>query len=487
MSKRIEILSQQNIDFHNNPPKFNAEQRKSYFYISNDITNLISSIRGKANKVFFVVAYVYLKKTAQFYSKAYQRDIDYVCKALKFDIPQLNWDDYKKDTQRVHQYKLSSHLGLIHLSLVENTEIKKEINRKLHEAKSPRRIFYDVVDILREKRMVIPVYSEIADLISNTYEDNNKKLINIVKENLTQLGKDKLENLLEKDESPSIGKTKYKLTHTKRFSHSTKLNKIRKNIEIYKDLFDVYSEIRTTFQKLNLSEDSVKSFASAVQYRDVFRFKRTDCYNRYLHLIVYVSNQLYRLQDILIRTFISIQKSAFSLADKNAKNEYFKNQRIHSEAIEQLYEEREKLTITLKKATHTLENQNLSFEKRVEQALKVLKRESKQQVEKDQKINELKENAQTMSAEYLFLKHLELQSLSIEKKCKPILLLLTVDFGECEAKIGNLIEKFQHDEGKIENVFSVNIVPKKYQAFINSESKLKPTLHYALFCKRSMK
>lgn len=481
MSNRLEILSQQSIDFHNNPPKFNAEQRKKYFYISNDINNLISSIRGKANKVFFVVTYVYLKETAQFYTKAYQRDINYVCKALNFDISQLNWEDYQKDTQRAHQYRIASHLGLNQSHLSEDTEIKKEVDKRLHEAKSLRRIFYHVITFLRDNKMVIPNYGEIANLISNTYDEKNQKLINIVKTNLTQKGKDKLENLLVRDESPSTGKTKYKLTHTKRFSHSTKLNKIRRNIDIYKDLFDIYSDIKPVFQKLNLSQDSIKSFATAVKYRDVFRFKRTDDNNRYLHLIIYVSNQFHRLQDILIRTFITIQKNAFSLADKNAKNEYFKNQRIHSEAIEQLYEEREKLTITLKKATNTLENQNFGYEKRVKEALKVLKRESKQQAEKDQKIIELKENAQTMSAESLFLKHLELQSISIEKKCRPILLLLTVDFGECEAKIGSLIETFNCDEGKIENIFSNDIVPKKYQPFISSKSKFKPSLYSALF------
>ncbi len=481
MSSRLEILSQQSIDFHNNPPKFNAEQRKKYFYISNDIKNLICNIRGKANKVFFVVTYVYLKETAQFYSKAYQRDINYVCKALNFDISQLNWEDYQKDTQRAHRYRLASHLGLTYSRLYEDIEIKQEVDKQLHEAKNLRRIFFDVINFLREKKMVIPDYVEIENLISNTYDEKNKELINIVKTNLSQQGKDKLEDLLAKDESPSTGKTKYKLTHTKRFSHSTKLNKIRNNIEIYHDLFDIYSEIKPVFQKLNLSQGNIKSFASAVQYRDIFRFKRTDDNNRYLHLIVYVSNQLHRLQDILIRTFIAIQKSAFSLADKNAKNEYFKNQRIHSEAIDQLYEEREKLTTTLKKATHTLENQNLSYEQRVEKALKVLKRESKKQAEKDQKINELKENAQTMSAEFLFLKHLELQSTSIEKKCRPILLLLTVDLGECEAKVGGLVEKFKDDEGKIDNVFSTDIVPKKYQPFIDSESKFKPSLYSALF------
>ena len=481
MTKRLEILNQQSIDFHNNPPKFNAEERKKYFYITKEITNLISDIRSSVNKVYFVVTYVYFKETGQFYSKAFQRDIDFVVKALKLDSPQLNWMDYKKDSKRNHKKIILSHLDVCEFDSSESGIIAGEIQRLLHEANNPRRTFYSIIDFIRNKAMVIPEYDEIAHLITTMYENKNQKLINIVKNSLTQEGKDKLESLLIKDDSESSGKTKYKLTHTKRFSHSTKLNKVRNNIELHHELFEIYSVIKPVFRELSLSHESVKSFASAVQYRDVFRFKRQNCYDRYLHLIVYVSNQFHRLQDILIRSLISIMKSAIKQAETNAKNEYFKNQRLHSQAIEQLYEERESILLTVQKATQTLEDESLSHEQRVELALKVLKRESKLQAEKDKEISDIKENSHTMSALFLFMKHLDSQSVSITNKCRPILLALTVDFGECEPLIGNLIKRYKQDDGKIDKTYSLKIFQKNHKEFIKTKNTLNTSLYSVLF------
>ena len=245
MTKRLDILSKKNIDFHNNPPKFDFEQRKNYFYISKEIKDLLSKIRSKENKVYFVVSYVYLKETAQFYTKAYQRDIDFVCKALDFDCAKISWEDYNKDSRRTHKKILLSHFGLSSLDTSANSEATNKISQLLRQNKNPRSIFYSMINFLRESDIVIPSYEDLADHITTEHDNKNRTLIDIVEQNLTKEGKEKLEALLVKDESESAGKTKYKLTHTKRFSHSTKLNKIRTNIQLHKDLYDIYTVVRT--------------------------------------------------------------------------------------------------------------------------------------------------------------------------------------------------------------------------------------------------
>lgn len=477
MAKRLDILSKKNIEFHNNPPKFNAEQRKNYFYKSKEIEALLSKIRSKENKVYFFVNYVYLKETAQFYSKVYQRDLDFVCKALDFDCADISWENYNKDSQRTHRKILLSHFELSAFNASTNAEFTNEISRLLHQNKSPRSIFYSMINYLRENDVVIPNYEELADLITKAHETKNSTLIDVVKRNLTEEGKEKLEALLVKDEMESTGKTKYKLTHTKRFSHSTKLNKIRANIQLHKELYEIYSVVKPVFLELDLSNENVKSFASTVRYRDVFRFKRTDCYNRYLHLIVYVANQFYRLQDILIRSYISILKAAIKNAEKDAKDEYFRNQNLHIEAINVLNEEKESLISTVRKTMLTLEDPSFTYKDRVEKALQLLKRERVIKTEEEE--DDIDFNM--VSAENIFMKHLEKLSQSLTNKCKPILLALNYDFEETQKQIGETIKKYRDFEGNIDSSFSLRILPGKYRESVGKGTDFKTGLYSVLF------
>lgn len=97
---RKPFLSQQS---HDTPPKFNSPQRQRYLYIDASFEEqVLSKVRGTANKVFCALAYSYFKVTYQFFDKAEARDLKYL--ARRFDCQKtLDWQEYHRDTRNNHR------------------------------------------------------------------------------------------------------------------------------------------------------------------------------------------------------------------------------------------------------------------------------------------------------------------------------------------------------------------------------------------------
>ena len=87
----------------------------------------------------------------------------------------------------------------------------------------------------------------------------------------------------------------------------------------------------------------------------------------------------------------------------------------------------------------------------------------------------------TMSAEYLFMKHLEKLSQSLTNKCKPILLALNFNFEETQQIIGKTIKKYRDCDGKIDSSFTKKILPGKYKELVGKDTTFNKGLYSVLF------
>lgn len=482
MSKSFQILNNSQQRMHNQPPAFSSEQRKSNFYLSIELQTILNNkVRGTANKVFFVVSFVYFRETGQFYNEANARDLKAACN--RFGVERtLEWEEYKKGARDNHKAIILDHFCIKPFTENAHDLIKGETIKSLRSKRSPVRCFRQVIQVLKDYKYEIPQYLVLSNIISGEYNNHHRELMDVVNEHLTTDVKLKLDLLTEKPKNKDgTESTAYSLTLAKRFSHATRVNKIRKNIEIHSQLLELYQLIEPVLKKLNLNNEGIKSFATSVEYDQVFQIRRKKDDDRYLHLIVFIANQFYRLQDILTQTLIAIMKQSFNSAERDAKNEYYKNRSVIRDHTIQVCDNTENIVEQLNLVKNILLNDELTPEEKVNKSLDIIVTRQKQTSEAQEHINFLNDEANKLSGDEIFIDILSAKANSLQLKCKDIILGLTFDFESSDKKLGQLIKKYRENNGKIDSTYPISSLDKKYREFIKISGKFNVNLYKVLF------
>jgi hypothetical protein len=85
MATHIKIFSQKEIQFFDNPPEFDNEERKRFFYMPLWLEKTIDSFRTATNKVGFMLQFGYFSAVNRFFvaSKFHEKDIAFVTEAVE--------------------------------------------------------------------------------------------------------------------------------------------------------------------------------------------------------------------------------------------------------------------------------------------------------------------------------------------------------------------------------------------------------------------
>ena len=93
---QIIILSKEEINNFDLPPKFNSIQRKQYFSIDSKIDEIIERIDNPTNKIGLILIYGYFKASGRFFAadKFYDEDIEYIISLLNISKDQIDFQKY---------------------------------------------------------------------------------------------------------------------------------------------------------------------------------------------------------------------------------------------------------------------------------------------------------------------------------------------------------------------------------------------------------
>ncbi len=186
MSTHIKILSQQDVNCFELPPKFTGEDRKRYFLLPKLIESLIKDFKS-INKVGFILQFVYFKIANRFFipKKFYKRDIEFIANKLEIDYGNLDILNYKEGTYRRHQELILEKLGFQKFNDEIKTILTKESLRLCQIQLKPKFIFMSLVDFLRNKKIQIPSYHGLSEIITESLRNYEKSLLKLINDNLS--------------------------------------------------------------------------------------------------------------------------------------------------------------------------------------------------------------------------------------------------------------------------------------------------------------
>ena len=190
----------------------------------------------------------------------------------------------------------------------------------------PKLVLLEIIELLNSKRIALPGYNVLADLVIAAINRYQQELGQIIDASLTQTQRDKLAALLEKESKVGTDADeswRYALTLLKRPYQSTQPAKIKANLTELETLLALYLELKPVVDKLALRHACIRQYAHSVVKSRIPQVSRRAAEDRYLHLIAFIVFQTFKLHDTLIDTLLLAVQSAINIAEKEHKEAYY--------------------------------------------------------------------------------------------------------------------------------------------------------------------
>ena len=317
--KRINILTQKEIQDLYGFPRLSDEERMIYFALTLPEQKLVDTHRSIASKVCCILQLGYFKASKMFYvfgRDEATRDIQYVIRryfresnSINIEIPKTTRIDQQARILNLFDYRFCNRT--MRLSLAKKARQLARISSK------PVFVFKELMGYVENNRVILPAYSSMQDIISKALAGERHRLGKLARKHITADIQKTLEHLLVREDSL------YLLTILKKepkdFGHREIAQEILKQQKI-KPLYLFAAQFLT---KLGISNENIKYFASLVDYYTIYKIKRLGPDITRVYLLCFVYHRYQRINDNLIKTFIYYVRKFGDLAKAGAKDSIY--------------------------------------------------------------------------------------------------------------------------------------------------------------------
>lgn len=298
--KRLRILGEEEISALYGKPHFTYDERLEYFSLSLTEKATLERFHSIKSQIYFILQLGYFKSHHMFFV---------------FDLPQVEEDarhiqgqyfpsfqfddlDIAKAT-RLKQQHLILELFSYHSC---DVEARQALAAKARQAAMisarPIHVFRELMHYMARQRVVVPGYTFMQDTVGQALTHEQKRLTTIVEHYLSPSDVVNLNRLLE--DFPGL----YEITQLKREPKDFSASEIKREIQRGEQIHALYDLARKLLPELNISDESIKYYASLVAYYSVFRLKQLDERAVHIYLLCFVRHRYQRLCDNLLSSLI---------------------------------------------------------------------------------------------------------------------------------------------------------------------------------------
>jgi hypothetical protein len=187
-------------------------------------------------------------------------------------------------------------------------------------------ILREVLQYLTNQRIVAPGYTYLQDLVSRTASGERRRITDLLSQALTVDVEQQLEALLRADEGM------YRISLLKHEPKDFSYGELRQEVERRTFFQQLYEFGQTFLASAGLSNESVKYYASLVQFYTVYKLQRMAAPTTRLYLLCFAYHRFRQINDNLVEAFIHLvdqyeqqAKLAAETASTNAMTEASSN------------------------------------------------------------------------------------------------------------------------------------------------------------------
>ncbi|MBY0281997.1 MAG: DUF4158 domain-containing protein [Alphaproteobacteria bacterium] len=320
MTKRLRLLSKNELDSIYALPKFNNDERAFYFDLNHEEVEEINCLRTLESRVHFVLQLGYFKAKFTFFSFRFSQVMEDVLYILNRYFTNLPLSE-KMISQRACFKNNKRILDLVSWNFFDQVAKENLIKRASELVKvcvDPLYIFDGLFEFLNEHRLSLPGYSTFQDIIGQALTIEERRLQSIIETYLPSSVNESLQKMLVSDGKKMYGITVLK-KDSKGFNYKEVMNEIKKKL-MSEVLFKAAQDI---IPKLEISEQNVVHYAYLVDYYTADRLKELNYETVRLYLLCYVFYRFEKINDNLVNSFIYRTNIFKKEAKQDSKNKVY--------------------------------------------------------------------------------------------------------------------------------------------------------------------
>ncbi len=323
--KRLKILSADEVEAIYGRPHFTYEERMEYFSLAPTEKTAMEQLHSIKSRIHYILQLGYFKARHLFFTvnlQEVEEDAKYIQERY-FSNFQLTDLEITKVT-RLKQRQLI--LDLFNHRACDAEERKKLAGKARTVARvcsKPIYIFRELMATLTEQRIVAPSYSSMQDLIGNALVYEQNRLMEVVNTRLQEPECTALKSLLNDTQGL------YEITLLKREPRDFGFGEIKREIARGEQIRPLYHLAQNLLPVLDISNESIKYYASLVTYYSVFRLKQLDEQIVYLYLLCFIYHRYQRCNDNLLKS-LTYKTRGYIDDTKNAAKERVYEYRVES-------------------------------------------------------------------------------------------------------------------------------------------------------------
>lgn len=490
---KIRILSKQERKAFQSPPVFQTDERPRFFEMS-DQFKIYFEGRTNVNKVGFILQLVYFRRTGRFFSPSqfYKPDIIFACELLDIDAKSIEIEKYKEHRVVDDQENILKMLGFRAFDDHENGQLllSEEITRLVSKQMRPKMIFYYLSNFFFQKKIAMPSYQQVSELIIKSMHDFEDKLLLIIESNISKQQAKDFDQLLPKiDPAKILKKEAYyaraPLVALREFPLSTRPKKIKESVDAFLTIKKLFDSAYALIQSLALSPQSLKYYAVWVQKAKITQLMQISNPNkRYLYLLAFITHHYYHRQDLLGDTLLQSVQRALNIIESKQQEENKNTKKEKDHATNLLSSSHKEKSHLLSNIRSIVNKRELTDEEKIAQIKKILKKDDINDPEITACLEKLDKQVTNALNGDEYYNALEKQSLKMQTRLSPIIKNLNFNVLNSKASLLKAIEHFKLTDGKISSNAPCDFLSQDEQLRVkddkNSGEKFRVSLYKAL-------
>jgi hypothetical protein len=300
---RLSILTAQEVDELYRLPRFIESDRGVYFDLSPAERKLVDDVATLSVAAHLVLQLGYFKAKRQFFVyglTAVADDLEHILRRYFPARALSEINPLSKPTRLDQQRAILNLFDYRPCDGAAKMELEKKAQRVAMMSAQPVFILQEVLQYMAQRRIVAPGYTYLQDMVGRTVSGERIRITRLLDQALTSEVERQLKVLLEADEGM------YKISILKHEPKDFSYGELRQEVERGKFFQPFFAFGQTFLTSAGLSNESVKYYASLVQFYTVYKLQRMAVPTVRLYLLCFASHRYRQINDNLIEAFIHL-------------------------------------------------------------------------------------------------------------------------------------------------------------------------------------
>ena len=312
----IEVLPDYEAKRFGRPPALTSEDRKKCFKIDDSIRAFIDKTKQTDKKIGLLVQYGYFKVCGKFFTtKGFKlADIKAAAKSLGVTPSDNFLENYTDRTRQKHRLLVLDACGHLEFSSAITT-FEEIVTDMVEKQMHPRKLFYVLVEQLRQKKIELPSYDRIARTITDKFHTFEKIVVQTMVDIISTEQQEALNQLIMTDGEVY---ERALLTRLKTITQSMKPAKIKQGIRNFLIIKKLHQELTPVIEKLALSSEATRYYAQWVNKAKLTQIaEMVELQKRNLYLVAFIDHWHKLWQDTLVDMLLKAVQQLLNKAERD--------------------------------------------------------------------------------------------------------------------------------------------------------------------------